>query len=246
MIRICRTAPPQELSTARAKELTSNFVADQSLSVWDTGPIRAGLMSMTNQKCAYCETLLQEQSKYMEVDHFFPKSKYPERVVDWTNLLPSCKHCNTSKGGHDPFDDPICDPTDTDPRVHLSFYLYRFRGKDTQGRATVEVLDLNDPRQNVLPRFRAGEQILDALEKLAILADNYEAQPNTRNRNKLLGLVRQTLRESGPAAPYGATTATALIGSSQFPLLKRRIEKWGLWNDDLTQLYNASRNIAYV
>ena len=34
----------------------------------------------------------------MEVEHFHPKSLYPNEVISWENLLPICKRCNSSKG----------------------------------------------------------------------------------------------------------------------------------------------------
>ncbi|MEE8532972.1 MAG: HNH endonuclease, partial [Alphaproteobacteria bacterium] len=43
--------------------------------------------------CGYCE----EEDKG-EVDHFRPKSRYPERVYEWSNWVFSCHICNLLKG----------------------------------------------------------------------------------------------------------------------------------------------------
>jgi len=43
--------------------------------------------------CAYCE-----RRDRGEVEHFRPKSKFPERVYQWTNWVFSCHWCNHSKG----------------------------------------------------------------------------------------------------------------------------------------------------
>ena len=32
-----------------------------------------------------------------DLEHFFPKSRYPKRMYEWTNFLWSCKNCNTEK-----------------------------------------------------------------------------------------------------------------------------------------------------
>ena len=42
--------------------------------------------------CAYCE-----ESTPGEVDHFRPKSKYPDLVYSWSNWLFACHDCNKAK-----------------------------------------------------------------------------------------------------------------------------------------------------
>lgn len=43
--------------------------------------------------CAFCEELCKG-----EVDHFRPKSRFPELVYEWSNWLFSCHDCNHMKG----------------------------------------------------------------------------------------------------------------------------------------------------
>ena len=43
--------------------------------------------------CAYCE-----EGDRGEVDHFRPKSKFPQRVYQWSNWVFACHDCNRSKG----------------------------------------------------------------------------------------------------------------------------------------------------
>jgi len=50
-----------------------------------------------SQCCGYCETLCKG-----EVDHFRPKSKFPELVYEWNNWVFSCHDCNQSKLDHWP------------------------------------------------------------------------------------------------------------------------------------------------
>ena len=47
---------------------------------------------------------------------------YPDEVVDWDNLLPSCKRCNTTKGTHDVVTEPIINPFDIDPKILPRFH----------------------------------------------------------------------------------------------------------------------------
>lgn len=60
-----------------------------------------------------------------DVDHFKPKSIYPDLVVKWENLLPSCPHCNKEKSSHDTGAEPIVNPSEDDPREF--FYLKDYR-----------------------------------------------------------------------------------------------------------------------
>ena len=43
--------------------------------------------------CAYCE-----ESCGGHIDHFRPKSRFPELVYEWTNWLFACPECNQAKG----------------------------------------------------------------------------------------------------------------------------------------------------
>jgi len=43
--------------------------------------------------CAYCESSCRG-----EVDHFRPKSRFPQYVYGWSNWMFSCHDCNNSKG----------------------------------------------------------------------------------------------------------------------------------------------------
>ncbi len=81
---------------------------------------------MSNGKCCYCETKLVEEGKYMQVDHYPPKSKYPYEVLEWENLLLSCGMCNNKKRAYDTALEPIINPTEHKPKeyLHLRNFLY--------------------------------------------------------------------------------------------------------------------------
>ena len=93
--------------------LTAKFIADKT-PVWKQAYIEAALLAMPYRKCAYCETLILDEAKYLEIEHFRNKDDFPTLVVDWANLLPSCKRCNLKKGTHNvEVDGMIIDPTVT-------------------------------------------------------------------------------------------------------------------------------------
>ena len=53
---------------------------------------RGNLQGAFSSICVYCERL-----SGMEVDHFRPKSKFPEQVYEWSNWVLACRDCNFAK-----------------------------------------------------------------------------------------------------------------------------------------------------
>jgi uncharacterized protein (TIGR02646 family) len=68
--------------------------------------------------CMYCE-----HNSANEVEHFWPKSVYPERTFCWDNLLLICGECNNLKGAKLEVDERggalFIDPTVDEPGEHL-------------------------------------------------------------------------------------------------------------------------------
>ena len=69
--------------------------------------------------CAYCESTCSG-----EVDHFRPKSRFPELVYDWANWLLACHDCNHAKGDKWPtggYVDPCATLTPERPENFFDF-----------------------------------------------------------------------------------------------------------------------------
>lgn len=115
MIQLLRPPKPQKLADNEA-ELTERFKKNNKDAVWNRSYIRSALLEMSNAKCCYCECKVGAGEREMHVDHFKPKSIYPDLVVKWENLLPSCPHCNKEKSSHDTGAEPIVNPSEDDPR----------------------------------------------------------------------------------------------------------------------------------
>ena len=92
--------------------------------------VKGALGQMFHGKCAYCESKITVVT-YGAIEHFFPKSQYPDLTFEWTNLLLSCDRCNDAnhKGTQFPLDTTgnplLIDPTDEaiDPREASRIYL---------------------------------------------------------------------------------------------------------------------------
>ena len=63
-----------------------------------------------------------EKSIKGQLDHFFPKDKYPYLAVSLYNLVPSCAYCNGPSGKHDK------DPYDPSSELVSPFSLYDHKG----------------------------------------------------------------------------------------------------------------------
>jgi uncharacterized protein (TIGR02646 family) len=243
LIRLNRPNCPNELTNIVKQELTQRFINDGE-NVWSKPYIKNALLKMSHNKCAYCECKLDEESKYMEVEHFLPKDDYPNLVVDWDNLLPSCKRCNVRKRKHDPLKEPIINPVNDNPKDHLKMYNYWIKGKDEKGKMTVDILYLNQLDRLLQPRMEIGAQTIETLEVLLEKAERINSASNTNSRIKshVINGTIQLLSEAQPYSQYSATVASILFTNEDFFKLKELMEICGLWEDEHQSLMTIAAN----
>ncbi|NOI85078.1 HNH endonuclease [Vibrio sp. 99K-1] len=120
---------------------------DSLLSHYRHQDIKDILFATSKLKCAFCECKPTEGGN-IEVEHFKPKSIYPEFAFEWLNFLPSCNKCNNSKLNHDTGKLPIVNPYETDPEDVFYYEDIRIRPVDGNklGNTTIEVCGLNTVR----------------------------------------------------------------------------------------------------
>ena len=117
------------------------------------------MMASGRRRCVYCE-----DSQGTAIDHFWPKSRFPEKAFLWENYLLACSHCNSNEK-RDEFplsasgEAMLVDPTKEDPGVHLALSLSTgiFVGLTEKGRETIRVFGLN---REVLSRGRVDAWIV--------------------------------------------------------------------------------------
>jgi uncharacterized protein (TIGR02646 family) len=237
MIKLDRTPKPVELTVALQAILTDEFKSTGK-SVWNTDYIKKALLELSNNKCCYCEANINEESKYLEVEHFHHKEAYKDEVLEWENLLPSCKKCNGTKNDHDTKLEPIIDPSKIDPKNHLRYWCYRIKGCDPIGKLTVSVLNLNEQDRLVKKRFEIGNAIIEKLDQLNDLTDDYITgiQTSTLRKNRIINGIKDLMKEGLPTAIYSATSATIILTSSEFKKLKVKLSSEGFWDAELSQL----------
>lgn len=87
--------------------------------------VKTALETMFSGKCAYCESHITHVD-YGDIEHFRPKSKFPNHCFDWNNLLLACGICNgpefkgtkfpgANEGG------PFVNPVDENPNTFFNF-----------------------------------------------------------------------------------------------------------------------------
>lgn len=96
----------------------------RDLTSEDRAEIWQALEAMQGQRCAYCESQLTADKRHIE--HFVPRSRYPQHTFDWGNLFGSCDrqdscgHHKDRKGK--PYDDAdLLKPDVDDPDHYLIF-----------------------------------------------------------------------------------------------------------------------------
>lgn len=127
-------------------------------------------MAGDTQRCMYCL-----DSHGTDVEHFWPKSPYPERMFVWTNLLLGCTECGRLKGERFPMENGLpllLDPSAEDPWEHLDFdsdtgNLTPRYGRDgrtsRKGEATVGLLQLDQREALARVYLRTFRRLCDAL-----------------------------------------------------------------------------------
>lgn len=244
MIKLNRLYTPIKLTPVFVQEKTDQYKATGK-SVWNIDWLKDSLTVLSHGKCAYCECSLTKESNYMEVEHFEDKHQYPDKVMDWDNLLPSCKHCNGHKSTHDVRKEPIVNPFVDNPDAHLYFQYYRYKAKDVKGENTISVLDLNDgERRLVDTRFEIGNALQQSIEELLTKLDYYQKNLSILKKNKLVGAVINTIRQCMPESEYSALCATVLHSCDEYQKLKIGMQKCGLWTPELDNCDKVSRNIC--
>lgn len=235
MIKLQRGVRPTYLSDQKVQELTDIFKADKNKTVWKQESIGESLLTSSSFKCAYCECKLQIEDSYMQVEHFKDKDTYPDDVVDWENLLPSCGRCNRKKWTLDVITNPIVNPYIDEPKVHLCQESFRLYGKDEKGKTTVKKLFLNDDDRVVLPRFLVCNELN---RQLSIAASSFTDIDDTRDSMSTI------LSSCQSDKPYSAFLATTLHTNQDYLYIKKHLEDCQMWDHDLEALHQLSLKLV--
>ena len=105
------------------------------------------LLTRFDGLCGYCECTCKG-----EVDHFRPKSRFPESVYEWSNWIFACHDCNQAKGDKWPiggYVDPCSVSESSRPETYFTF--------DTKTGEALPMKDLDESR------FDKAQRMIDDL-----------------------------------------------------------------------------------
>ncbi len=172
-------------------------VADEWRAARQTERMRAVLVILKRmmgdrQRCMYCL-----DSHGTDIEHFWPKTPYPERMFVWMNLLLCCAECGRFKGDRFPISAGLpllIDPTDEDPWQHMDFdphtgnVVARFdldlNDYCVKGTETVKLLQL-DRREALAAGYRK------TFRRLVRVVEEWLGQPNP-TADDLIANLRET------------------------------------------------------
>jgi uncharacterized protein (TIGR02646 family) len=151
------------------------------------------------ERCMYCL-----DSHGTDIEHFWPKTPYPERIFLWPNLLLCCTECGRLKGDDLPLSEGqplLIDPTTEEPWLYLDFdpttgnIVARFEldrnDWSPKGLKTVEIFHLDRREALAVGYQRTYRRLSDIVERFLTegtpTADDFFAALSAADDHGLLG-----------------------------------------------------------
>lgn len=118
--------------------------------------IRQKLSEMTQGHCAFCDGQIGTESRET-VEHFRPKSQFPDLAYAWGNLFPCCDMCQSQK--LEKFDPALLKPDDVEYRFD-GYFIANYRTGELEplpgasqrikqsAETTIQLYGLNLPARN--------------------------------------------------------------------------------------------------
>ena len=142
--------------------------------------VKESLKEMFKKKCAFCESHITHID-YGQIEHFKPKSKFPDDCFNWNNFLLCCSVCNGKSNKGDKFPlladgGPFINPVDENPDEFFDFSFdevtqqFLVIPKHTRSITMLEIIKLN---RDDLAEFRTKE-LFKIIEMLSQIIDNKE------------------------------------------------------------------------
>lgn len=180
--------PPKRKKKGEPKEAGPKF------EVYKLPSVKSQLHELFHGKCAYCESFYLSNAP-VDVEHYRPKGRVHEDAahpgywwiaMDWTNLLPSCIHCNRRS---------------EQPTPVLSVNQVSLVGN---GLRFSDSIQLQSGKQDSFPILGQRAAVGDTTfaSEIPLLLDPTRDQPDEHlrfhiDRENLIGLVLPQEREDG-------------------------------------------------
>lgn len=165
-------------ATAGAANIENAWKAARQTQALGTVVRTLRAMAGARERCMYCV-----DSHGSDIEHFWPKGRYPTCAFVWSNMLLCCAECGRFKGSRFPLSDTGCpmlvDPSVEDPWECLDFdpdtgnltarYDLANAAPSVRGESTVRVLQL-DQREALAEGYRKTYRRLVSCVRQALAA----------------------------------------------------------------------------
>jgi uncharacterized protein (TIGR02646 family) len=170
--------------------------------------------------CAYCTIHENEWGglRHFHIDHFRPKSRFPQLITDYENLVYACDVCSCYKGDDWPSDDPLRDGVGyLDPCQHD--YDKHFENDPTTGYTN----GLTPPARYMVERLHINRQFLIRLRRKRAREEaiHYRFQQVCR---EALAMIEYSVQDS--SLPDHARESLELARTAIETLWRERLRWW--------------------
>lgn len=228
MIKLSLPDKPIELTEEVERALIEQYLNDKKDPVWQKSFIKESVFNIAYGKCAYSETVLREEGKDMQIDHFYPKVSYFHKVVEWGNLLPSLNHCNRHKSNKDPSKIELVNPLIDDPKDFFYFRSGFLCYKNAKGENTINTMKLDDQIRLNIPRGKLVQEIRDTINDLEPWIE--------KNIAYFIMRLKVVMRKGTRKMAYSAAVATFILENNNFISYKEILNKKSLWDSEFEDL----------
>jgi len=215
MIKLNKQPEPEVLVREKAKwtlELMSLISAGANVpekikNRYNQPEIKSALRAETNGgKCMYCESPIAAVASE-HIEHYKPKSIYPELTFEWTNLGLSCPKCNINKGNV--FDEKcmFINPYIDYPENHFISLgtIICHIPNDKRAKLTELHLQLNRPKL-----MEARKERIDAIRPLI---EQYVSENNPTMKDIIKKNIEKEIAEDKPYSMCTKTVYEILINT---------------------------------
>jgi hypothetical protein len=243
MIKLELGKKPDKLTIEKQQELTQKFIANKKARVWNKEYIKEAVFAMSYGKCCFSECLLNQRGSYLEIEHFYPKEIYEDKVVEWGNLLPSSKTCNAKKGTLDTKETPIINPFIDDPKEHFYFKQFKYFSKTDLGTSTIDYTDLNNEKHFVDVRGDIAIEVDKAIRDLHQDVLEYKEKKTISRKSKQ---YIRLLKSGEKTKEFSAFMATTILTHPHNQEIINFFKDKGLWTEEMQKLIEELESIALL
>lgn len=195
--------------------------------------VKNSLRKIYHGCCAYCEGKV-EPVAYFEIEHFYPKMKYPQWKLDFHNLHYACPRCNRLKGEkvkkilspnyYNNSGKWEMYPKEIDHCVrYVGHKLVVYRKADKllkqKGKSTIKLFQLNDRPSLVLARLRRYSEVYNLLEIIYEVLEQMNNIVPRKMEGALSKLFQQLISYTEPDSAY-STMVIHNFGDEIYKLLQ--------------------------